>query len=102
MSVSYAKIRLLKRKEKMKTEINTSNWVSYPFTVNGVNFVSKLDPAGEFYPKVENLPNGVFLAYNQGAIKELIGNPAEMTTDEINAKLDIANEFATQALIELA
>lgn len=86
----------------MKTMLDTTNWVSYPFEVNGVKFNSLLDPQGEFYPKVEKLPAGVFVTYNQGAIAEFVGNPANMTTDEIQAKLDIANEFATQALICLA
>jgi hypothetical protein len=86
----------------MKTMLDTTNWVVYPFEVNGVKFNSLLDPKGEFYPKVEALPAGRFVTYNQGAIAEFVGNPAKMTADEINAKLDIANEFATQALIVLA
>jgi hypothetical protein len=86
----------------MKTMLDTTNWVVYPFEVNGVKFNSLLDPKGEFYPKVENLPAGRFATYNQGAITEFVGNPADMTRDEIQAKLDIANEFATQALIVLA
>jgi hypothetical protein len=103
MSVRSATIPLLKRKEiKMDTMLNTTTWVAYPFEVNGVKFNSLLDPKGEFYPKVEKLSAGVFIGYNQGAIAEFVGNPADMTRDEIQAKLDIANEFATQALIVLA
>lgn len=86
----------------MKTMLDTTKWVVYPFEVNGVKFNSLLDPKGEFYPKVEKLPAGIFATMNQGAIAEFVGNPADMTRDEINAKLDIANEFATQALIVLA
>ena len=82
--------------------LNTTNWVAYPFEVNGVKFNSMLDPKGTFYPKVKNLPAGMFATWNQQAIFKFVGNPASMTADEINAKLDIANEFATEALIVLA
>jgi hypothetical protein len=103
MSVVTGTIPLLKRKEiKMDTMINTTNWVTYPFEVNGIKFNSLLDPKGAFYPKVEKLPAGVFIEYNQGAIHEFVGDPTKLTADEIKAKLDLANEFATQALILLA
>ena len=82
--------------------LNTTNWVAYPFEVNGVKFNSMLDPKGKFYPRVENLPAGMFTTWNKEAIAKFVGNPASMTADEINAKLDIANEFATEALITLA
>jgi hypothetical protein len=86
----------------MNTMLNTTNWVAYPFEVNGVKFNSMLDPKGKFYPKVEALPAGMFVKWNREAIKKFVGNPTEMSVDEINAKLDIANEFATEALIVLA
>ena len=86
----------------MNTMLNTTNWVAYPFEVNGVKFNSLLDPKGKFYPRVETLPAGMFATWNKEAVTKFVGNPANMTTDEINAKLDIANEFATEALITLA
>lgn len=86
----------------MLTMLDTTNWVSYPFEVNGVKFNSMLDPKGTFYSKVEALPAGVFANMNAGAIAELIGDPSLLTENEIKDKLDIANEFATQALITLA
>jgi hypothetical protein len=86
----------------MNTMLDTTKWVAYPFEVNGIKFNSLLDPNGKFYPKVEALPAGMFVKWNREAIKKFVGNPAEMSLDEINAKLDIANEFATEALIVLA
>ncbi|NBX78045.1 hypothetical protein EBQ93_01640 [bacterium] len=82
--------------------LDTTNWAKYPFTVNGVNFVSMLDPKGEFYPKVERLPDGVFTAENMRMIIELIGNPSEFTRDELQAELEACNLGATQALVALA
>lgn len=86
----------------MQTMLNTTNWVSYPFEVNGVKFNSLLDPKGEFYPKVEKLPAGVFSNMNAGAIAEFVGDPSTLSVNEINSLLDVANEGATQALIVLA
>jgi hypothetical protein len=86
----------------MSTLLDTKNWVSYPFEVNGINFVSKLDPKGSFYPQIEALPSGLFTSMNQDAIRQIIGNPAEFSPEELQAELDIVNLGASQALICLA
>ena len=82
--------------------LNTDNWISYPFSVEGVNFVSKLDPKGSFYSMVERLPAGIFASENARAIAELIGNPNLLTPEELEDELDRVNEGATQALLCLA
>jgi len=84
------------------TKLDTTNWVSYPFTVSDINFVSLLDPQGSFYPRVETWPAGFFATENARMINELIGDPAELTIEELQAELDKANEYATQAIIALA
>lgn len=86
----------------MLQTLDTTNWVSYPFSVSGFNFVSLIDPTGNMYPRVMGVGVDAFIGMNQGAIKDLIGNPNEYTTDELQAKLDFVNEGATQALIRLA
>ena len=82
--------------------LDTTNWASYPFTVNGINFVSKLDPQGSFYPQVERLPAGIFSNENARMVAEFIGNPALMTREELQAELDRVNDGASQALLCLA
>jgi hypothetical protein len=86
----------------MLQTLDTTNWVSYPFSVSGVNFISQLDPTGDMYPRVMNVGVEVFIGMNQDAIGELVGNPNEMTTEDLQAKLDFVNEGATQAIIRLA
>lgn len=86
----------------MSNQLDTTNWVSYPFEVNGIKFKSMLDPKGNFYPRVELLPKKVFTEENIKMVLELIGNPAEFTTDELQIELDICNAGATQALVCLA
>lgn len=86
----------------MQTTLDTTNWVSYPFSVSGFNFVSLIDPTGDMYPRVIGVGADIFISMNKDAVRELVGNPAEMTTDELQAKLDFVNAGATQALIRLA
>ena len=82
--------------------LDTTNWASYPFTVEGVEFVSLLDPKGSFYPQVERLPSGLFTQENMRMILELIGNPSKFSREELQAELDSVNLGASQAIVALA
>ncbi len=82
--------------------LDTTNWVKYPFTVDGIDFVSMLDPQGSFYSQVERLPAGIFTNENVRMVAELIGNPALMTRQELQDELDRINLGASQALVALA
>jgi len=84
------------------TAIDTTNWVSYPFSVNGINFVSLLDPQGSFYPQIETWPAGVFATENARMVNELIGDPSKLSTNELKSELDKVNQYATQAIVALA
>ncbi len=82
--------------------LDTTNWAKYPFTVDGVEFVSMLDPQGSFYSQVERLPAGIFANENARMVAELIGNPAKFTRNELEAELARVNDGASQALLALA
>ena len=82
--------------------LNTDNWAQFPFSVNGVNFVSKIDTNGSFYPQISRMPNVMVEIMNQDAIKQLVGDPTLLTTAELQAELDAVNLGATQALLCLA
>ncbi len=82
--------------------LDTTNWVSYPFEVNGVKFNSMLDPQGSFYPKVERLPAGMFTAENIRMTLELIGDPTQLSVEELQDELDRVNAGASEALVVLA
>ena len=82
--------------------LDTTNWVKYPFTVQGVDFISMLDPKGDFYPQVERLPEGVFLQWNTQMVNDVIGDVSTMTRSELIKKIDEVNEGATQALVAVA
>ena len=82
--------------------LNTDNWAQFPFSVNGVNFVSKLDTNGSFYPQISRMPAEMVEMINRDAISELVGDPTKMTTEELQAELDSVNLGATQAILALA
>lgn len=79
-----------------------ANWKSYPFTVDGVEFVSLIDPNGSMYPRIQRVPAEVFSQMNQEAIREIIGNVSNLTKSEIQAELDVVNLGYSQAYLALA
>jgi hypothetical protein len=82
--------------------LDTTNWVKYPFSVDGVDFVSMLDPKGSFYPQVEQMPIAILNSFNEDAIRKMIGSVSEMSKSEIQDELDVVNNGATQAILALA
>ena len=49
---------------------NFDNWVSYPFSVDGINFLSLINPNGDMYDRIKNLPVAIFNSYNEGRSEE--------------------------------
>ena len=79
-----------------------ANWKSYPFTVDGVEFVSLIDPKGSMYSQISRLSPIVFSAMNESAIREIIGSVSNLTKSEIQAELDVVNLGYSQAYLALA
>ena len=88
-----------KRKEKMS---QFANWKSYPFTVDGVEFLSLINPNGTMYRTISQLPAGVFNTMNEGAIRSIIGNVSSLTRSEIQDELDRVNQGYSEAYLALA
>ena len=80
---------------------NFNNWESFPFTVDGVEFVSLIDPNGSMYSQIEKLPASMLNTMNEGAIRSLIGNVSTITKAEIQAELDRVNAGYSQAYLAL-
>ena len=79
-----------------------SQWKSYNFSVDGVNFISKINTESPQFLQIESLPKDVFNSFNVGAIREYIGDVAEYSLSEIKDILDHVNQGSSWALIELA
>ena len=79
-----------------------ANWKSYPFTVDGVQFVSLINPNGSMYKQIQQVPASVFTALNESSIRELIGKVSLMSKSEIQTELDRVNDGYSQAYLALA
>jgi len=80
--------------------LNTTGWNQFPFSVDGVDYISKVSNDSPFMKRISKLPNGMFEEMNVSAIRELVGTG--LTRDELLTKLDLVNEGASHAVIELA
>lgn len=78
-----------------------SEYTDYPFTSNGVNFISRVMTNSKMAEQISKVPLPIFQQMNDGAVKEMIGNASLMTKAEILAELERVNEGGTQAFILL-
>lgn len=79
----------------------TTTFTDYPFTTNGVNFISRVYSHSPFALTVSRLPEGVFSEMNIQAVTQIIGDASLLTRDELLAELDRVNEGGSHAFILL-
>ena len=85
----------------MKTHnLDTTEWLEFPFSAYGNNYISKIAPFSPFLKQISKLPEGMFEKMNIDAITELVG--VNLTYSEIVDRLKEINESSTHAVIELA
>jgi hypothetical protein len=78
-------------------------WTWYPFTVSGVNFVSKVNPESSLGKRIESMPVQMVDKANARVILDLIGDPSLLSREELVLALNLSNEGSGgSARIELA
>jgi hypothetical protein len=82
--------------------LDTTNWAKFPVSVDGVDFVSEIDPDGSFYPQLSRLPQQAIQDFHEQMIHELIGNPSLLSRQELLAELERVNDGAQIAVLALA
>ena len=78
-----------------------STYTDYPFTANGVNFISRVYSHSNMADRIASLPAGVFAQLNQDAVRDIIGDPSLLTTAELLEELERVNEGGSHAFILL-
>ena len=78
-----------------------SEYIDYPFTVKGVNFISRVYTHSELLSTIQSLPAGIFAQLNQDAVTEIIGDPSLLSTAELLTELERVNEGGSHAFILL-
>ena len=81
--------------------MTNATYTDYPFTANGVNFISRVYTHSDMAERIANLPAGVFAQLNQEAVREIIGDPSLLTTAELLEELERVNEGGSHAFILL-
>ena len=81
--------------------MTNKTYTDFPFTANGVNFVSRIYSDSPFLSRIANLPAGTFAQLNIDAVTEIIGDASLLTRDELLAELEKVNEGGTHAFILL-
>ena len=76
-------------------------YTDYPFTSNGVKFVSRVNTDSPFAQQISRLPEGVFNSMNIQAITEMIGDASLLTRAELLSELQRVNDGGTHAFILL-
>ena len=79
----------------------TTDYKDYPFTVNGVKFISRINANSPFAGTLAKLPTQVVTDLNIQAVTELIGNASLLTRDELLDELAKVNDGGTHAFILL-
>lgn len=81
--------------------MTNTEYKDFPFTANGINFVSRVYLHSPFLPQIEQLPAGVFSQMNIQAVNDLLSVGKSYTIEEIQAELDRVNAGGSHAFILL-
>jgi len=80
---------------------DTIQFTLFPFTYQGVNFVSRISQDSRFYPQIMSMGQA-FIDMNISAIDDVIPDLVSLNIDELNERLEIINAGGTQMFLELA
>ena len=78
-----------------------TDYKDYPFVVNGVKFISRINANSPFAGTLAKLPTQVVTDLNIQAVTELVGDASLLTHDELLAELERVNDGGTHAFILL-
>lgn len=78
-----------------------TNYTDYPFTSNGVNFISRISNESPFARQLASLPREIVDGMNIDAVTQMIGDASKFTTAELLEELERVNEGGTHAFILL-
>ena len=78
-----------------------TDYKDYPFVVNGVKFISRINANSPFAGTLAKMPTQVVTDLNIQAVTELVGDASLLTRDELLAELERVNDGGTHAFILL-
>lgn len=78
-----------------------TNFVTIPFEVDGINFVSRYNPVSPMGLRIATIPQDMFIAMNKDCIRTIIGDISKLSRKQLLSELERVNENGTEAFIEL-
>ena len=75
-------------------------FATFPFTYQGVNFVSKIAETNRYLPQIM-LMGEEFIQMNIAAINEFMPDLVSLDINEVNARLEVINEGGTEMFLEM-
>ena len=81
--------------------MTNATYTDYPFTANGINFISRVVNDSPMGKTISRLPETVFSQMNIQAVSEIIGDASLLTHDELVSELERINAGGSQAFILL-
>ena len=78
-----------------------SNFITVPFEVDGINFVSRYNLFSEMGVRISSIPQEMFIAMNRECLRSIIGDISKLSREQLIAELERVNENGTSAFIEL-
>jgi hypothetical protein len=79
----------------------TINFVKFPFTYQGVNFVSRIAETSRFLPQIM-LMGQAFIDMNIATINECMPDLASLNIEELNERIKFINNNGTEMFLEVA
>ena len=81
--------------------MTNTDYKDYPFVVNGVKFISRINANSPFAGTLAKMPTQVVTDLNIQAVTELVGDASKFTRDELLQELERVNDGGTHAFILL-
>jgi hypothetical protein len=88
--------------EYIAPDTTTEEWSTYPFTVDGVQFNSKIRKDSDFGMRLTFVPAEVFTQMNISCIREYFADLKTLSRADIISRLTELNHGGTNAILELA
>lgn len=79
---------------------STINFIDFPFTYQGVNFVSRIAETSNSLPQIMAMGED-FIEMNKAAINDIIPDLVSLSLDELNQRLEEINDGGSEMFLML-
>lgn len=100
-TIQITKCKCQTEQKEEQTMTQTIQFVEFPFTHKGINFVSRVAETSAYLPQIK-LIGDVFIQMNRDAVDELINIEETTSLEELQAVIAHINEGGTEMFLELA